>query len=158
MLFPLPFSTFDQVRDLGHSASLYCTGCHRKVPIDLNDPRLAGKTFAVRVRFTYSNVIQRWTASPPRVCGTVACLTIYPPPDRVVRPADHGIMYCGMGCPGCSPGWGIDQARKDDPLWAPLNDKRFTAYRCPTCGARLNMYWHGWETRPQGSRVAKVGT
>lgn len=69
MLFPLPFSTFDQVRDLGHEASLFCSGCHRQVPIDLTDHRLAGKTFA--------------------------------------------------------------------------------GYRCPTCGVRLGIHWHGWETRPQ---------
>lgn len=59
MLFPLPFATFDQVRDLGHEASLFCSGCHRKMLIDLNEPRLAGKTFAGRVRFICSNVIQR---------------------------------------------------------------------------------------------------
>ena len=31
MLFDLPFSTYDEVRDLGYEAGLYCASCHRKV-------------------------------------------------------------------------------------------------------------------------------
>lgn len=62
MLFPLPFSTFDQVRDLGHSASLYCTGCHRKVPIDLTTRGLrARRSLAVCA----SPVETSFNAGPP---------------------------------------------------------------------------------------------
>lgn len=159
MPLPLPFTTFDQVRELGYSARLYCRGCHRDVLVDLDDPRLAGKTFA-GARFICSNVIHRWTASPARICGTLACVTIYPPADKVVRPSDHGVMYCSLGCPRCMPGWGINQARPDDPLWRPLSRKPFGRYRCPTCRAMLGVSWHGWDTRPHHlqAATAKVAT
>ena len=148
MLFALPFTTYDQVRELGYSVGLYCQRCYRRVRIDLDDPRLRARSFAGGVRFVCANARRRWTASPPEPCGTLAQVTIYPPADRCVSPGDHGVLYCSIACGACQPSWMIDQARRDDPIWAPLNDKRFKGYRCPTCRRALWPGWHGHDTRP----------
>ena len=46
----LPFTTFDQVRELDLEVQLYCSRCRREVTSDLDDERLCGKSLAAGVR------------------------------------------------------------------------------------------------------------
>jgi len=142
MLLPIPFTTFDQVRQLGLEAQLYCSSCRRQVTIDLDDPRLKGKTFCASVRFTCSNVVKPWDALPARVCGGTASVSVRPPKEMRILPG-QAILHCHMGCPRCVPAWGIHDVRPDDPLWKPLFDRKPAAFSCPTCGARLVTSWSG---------------
>lgn len=142
MLLALPYTTFDQVRELRLEVQLYCSSCRREARIDLDDERLRGKSFAAGVRFTCSNVVKRWDAVPPRVCGSTASVSVRPPKERRILPS-QSILHCHIGCPSCVPGWGIHDVRPDDPVWKPLFDRKPAVFACPTCGSRLSTSWSG---------------
>jgi hypothetical protein len=147
-LLSLPYTTFDEVRARGLEVVVYCSACRRKAAIDLDDPRLAGKSFAAGVRFTCSAVVQRWTADLPVICGSAASLHVRPPPARRLKPS-QAILHCAISCPRCRPSWTIDEARRDDPVWKPMFERpRRHGFRCPACHAGLHLRWHGWDGEP----------
>ncbi len=148
MLFDLPFSTFAELPDQGLVAVLYCVGCRRQAEIDIDDARLQGKSVCGRVRFRCTNVVTLWDAVPGHVCGTVACVTVRPPDGQRIKP-NASILHCEMACPSCRPSWRIEDVRRLAEPWKPLfDDTRFKGFRCPTCRAKLNMRWSGFNGIP----------
>lgn len=148
---PFPFRTFDEIAAFGLEVEIGCTHCKRRPigPIDLKDPRLAGRPFT-RTRFVCSHEIKLWDASPARVCGGPGRIIINPPPHHYISPK-RSIPHCTIQCPRCAPPWKVSQAAKHLSPWkeifAARDDVRM---RCPDIGCRtmLSIYWFGGDGVP----------
>lgn len=157
-MLALPFTTFDEIAALGLQVEIECRRCHHRAMADPASPRLRGTRF-VDVRFRCEQLIQPWTAEPARRCHSLGHLNIKAPADKKIR--GQGIMRAYITCGNCVPGWSIEQAPLDDPLWKPIWDRatRSNCLVCPGCGRKLITVWTGdgidsWKRPEPGSSAA----
>ena len=140
-LKPMPFKTFGELSALGLALSIYCPSCYTTVPREI-DERLAPHRWG-RVRFTCSR-----TRYNGYVCASRGHLHLEP-----VEPMSPDEPFVSMECGGCAAPWFAGRVQFGRPPWtlAPIDPAK-ERYRCPGCGGRVRMTFHGKPAK--GGRIA----